>query len=84
MRLEHLAVYIRREHNLFQFHKGAIRTPNQLCMREGLHHFNSIKVRLEQDISLFLTFANEFQFHKGAIRTDMPAQYFQNLGISIP
>ena len=51
----------------------------------SIPYFNSIKVRLELEaagINPYLML--EFQFHKGTIRTDMPAQYFQNLGISIP
>ena len=33
--------------NLFQFHKGAIRTSERQALLSSLQNFNSIKVRLE-------------------------------------
>ena len=53
----------------FQFHKGAIRTlvDRTPCTLDS--YFNSIKVRLEQDLGQKENVATRFQFHKGAIRT---------------
>ena len=54
----------------FQFHKGAIRTVRDMVKRYNSAHFNSIKVRLEQDAGKLGSLAGLFQFHKGAIRTN--------------
>ena len=35
---------------IFQFHKGAIRTENEVQVTEESRNFNSIKVRLEPDV----------------------------------
>ena len=60
--------------NLFQFHKGAIRTLKAsapLCCLDM--YFNSIKVRLELVLAVVITSPILiFQFHKGAIRTEPP------------
>ena len=36
---------------IFQFHKGAIRTFDEICVMLSNSHFNSIKVRLEQRVA---------------------------------
>ena len=55
---------------VFQFHKGAIRTPRLLARSYLREYFNSIKVRLELDVPERDNLGNlTFQFHKGAIRT---------------
>ena len=57
VRLEHFEVDLTEPYAEFQFHKGTIRT---LCGCHGkgsLHHFNSIKVRLElKGITINLVF----------------------------
>ena len=45
-----LELYYPEEYQIseeFQFHKGAIRTSQDLCGIDDQRHFNSIKVRLE-------------------------------------
>ena len=70
VRLEHTKVVTPQYlGQLFQFHKGAIRTraddrPGYLC-----GDFNSIKVRLELTEGATMPRQQPFQFHKGAIRT---------------
>ena len=58
---------------IFQFHKGAIRTVVNMVMSLRFLYFNSIKVRLEHPDFANQVLAHLFQFHKGAIRT-VPAQ----------
>ena len=54
---------------LFQFHKGTIRTfvPPLLALLDL--YFNSIKVQLEPISEQSIHCNTEFQFHKGTIRT---------------
>ena len=54
---------------IFQFHKGAIRTTYQNRLLQEQFNFNSIKVRLEQQLGGYYDALTSFQFHKGAIRT---------------
>ena len=54
---------------IFQFHKGAIRTENEVQVTEESRNFNSIKVRLELLRKVSMIPSLLFQFHKGAIRT---------------
>ena len=56
-------------HEVFQFHKGAIRTERNKHTTRSVGSFNSIKVRLEQTERQIRAFDAAFQFHKGAIRT---------------
>ena len=56
----------------FQFHKGTIRTSILFLHYLIVHHFNSIKVRLELILSNFQRVLLKFQFHKGTIRTLFP------------
>ena len=53
----------------FQFHKGTIRTFLGFPKGQGVGNFNSIKVRLEQQVFLIHDHTISFQFHKGTIRT---------------
>ena len=70
---------------VFQFHKGAIRTAEPNEERFDLDNFNSIKVRLELYCSFNVVVPlTEFQFHKGAIRTHKGAFCPRNTSISIP
>ena len=47
VRLEHVAVKMAAQKELFQFHKGAIRTKTAVPSASSMPDFNSIKVRLE-------------------------------------
>ena len=69
VRLEHDVFSTSDTANIFQFHKGTIRTRAGTTVLELLPNFNSIKVRLEQRKLVKLLRANKFQFHKGTIRT---------------
>ena len=56
--------------DVFQFHKGTIRTLEAVKQYPTSSYFNSIKVRLEQDVmDEFRQPPSSFQFHKGTIRT---------------
>ena len=70
----------------FQFHKGTIRTLLNLEKELlNLSHFNSIKVRLERLLIIFIQLMLLFQFHKGTIRTSpSPFISFAATFISIP
>ena len=50
MRLERKVTLRVSVSNLFQFHKGAIRTPSRFFDSLSDRYFNSIKVRLEHDL----------------------------------
>ena len=69
---------------IFQFHKGTIRTVPHAVVR--LHHldFNSIKVQLERTSCRGAPPSSRFQFHKGTIRTDCLFMFAINSYISIP
>ena len=54
---------------LFQFHKGTIKTMNEIGIYEYLNCFNSIKVRLKQLMPSLESLRQQFQFHKGTIKT---------------
>ena len=58
-----------RRRRIFQFHKGTIRTLLPCRLMIIVVYFNSIKVRLEQQIPKATTLIVGFQFHKGTIRT---------------
>ena len=63
-------VYDRLKTNLFQFHKGTIKTLVKLYERFFLLYFNSIKVQLRHiDSNASTENAELFQFHKGTIKT---------------
>ena len=70
--------------SIFQFHKGAIRTPSRFFDSLSDRYFNSIKVRLELPEELYHLNILEFQFHKGAIRTAQIAYQQKVNKISIP
>ena len=53
----------------FQFHKGSINTIQQYTALTNRRSFNSIKVRLIQDVKYKLVKVELFQFHKGSINT---------------
>ena len=56
--------------DIFQFHKGTIRTQKSPAKEKAQIYFNSIKVRLEQaNIGAVILSRQAFQFHKGTIRT---------------
>ena len=55
--------------SIFQFHKGAIRTSDNVIGYQNRYNFNSIKVRLEPESFVLVVLFQLFQFHKGAIRT---------------
>ena len=68
LELEYIVQYV--EENVFQFHKGAIRTLQASGNLNGRTYFNSIKVRLElRTLKACPISFGVFQFHKGAIRT---------------
>ena len=56
---------------MFQFHKGAIKTPMRLTQGFRYFSFNSIKVRLRLTEVSPLLVVRQFQFHKGAIKTQL-------------
>ena len=84
VRLEPVKEIPRDHHDLFQFHKGTIRTPSLNFSIFQVFHFNSIKVRLEPTHLAFGAATALFQFHKGAIRTNLAATFFTCSEISIP
>ena len=54
----------------FQFHKGTIRTFQEVKDSLPPEYFNSIKVQLElEQAGLNPNLMMKFQFHKGTIRT---------------
>ena len=56
--------------NLFQFHKGTIRTNQMQQYYTDFMYFNSIEVQLELKIGcVSISICKRFQFHKGTIRT---------------
>ena len=69
---------------MFQFHKGAIRTRIEADYIRQFMRFNSIKVRLELDVTKVSNMSLKFQFHKGAIRTEQLLKRVQRLQVSIP
>ena len=70
MRLEPTSGRRRGSLNIFQFHKGAIRTFYCSTYCSLTLDFNSIKVRLEHAYRENPNYSPTFQFHKGAIRTN--------------
>ena len=58
-----------RADEVFQFHKGTIRTGTWTERWFTFFNFNSIKVRLEQPLLAWGLRCVQFQFHKGTIRT---------------
>ena len=58
--------------NIFQFHKGTIKTVLQFKFTKPFHHFNSIKVRLKPSTGVGAYLDIKFQFHKGTIKTIPP------------
>ena len=71
---------------VFQFHKGTIKTLATILPYWALRYFNSIKVRLKRIVPFFTKrLINVFQFHKGTIKTYLQARAsFGVLQISIP
>ena len=60
-------------YNLFQFHKGTIKTQGDTPIQRQDRNFNSIKVRLKQvDEHITGGVTLKFQFHKGTIKTTIP------------
>ena len=70
--------------NVFQFHKGAIRTAYSEGLQRTKLRFNSIKVRLEQANDYYGRVHIMFQFHKGAIRTSPSSVLHATEKVSIP
>ena len=70
---------------LFQFHKGTIRTSSDDRRRNGLLHFNSIKVRLEQRRDKILVI-EESHFNSIKVRLELPQMTDDDMDffISIP
>ena len=54
----------------FQFHKGTIKTKNEMFVVWAYDDFNSIKVRLKQLTQDSAMLDKLFQFHKGTIKTN--------------
>ena len=54
---------------VFQFHKGTIKTLSRLRTIIRKRYFNSIKVRLKQKTHAQAAKVILFQFHKGTIKT---------------
>ncbi len=69
VQLEHAITIKTGAADLFQFHKGTIRTLRSLFYRTCILYFNSIKVQLELTSLECLPSFHRFQFHKGTIRT---------------
>ena len=69
VRLEHCLPKSYKSNNLFQFHKGTIRTFPFWRIFSHQWNFNSIKVRLERRVRADGEGRKPFQFHKGTIRT---------------
>ena len=55
--------------NIFQFHKGTIKTQTRNGDKNYHPYFNSIKVRLKRLKVKRQTVKTTFQFHKGTIKT---------------
>ena len=70
--------------NVFQFHKGAIRTFETAKQAAAQTSFNSIKVRLEPTADVDNYYFLMFQFHKGAIRTNKGHAGARGDVVSIP
>ena len=71
--------------NLFQFHKGTIRTDDANVPAVRVPNFNSIKVQLEQENAHSNQHEQrKFQFHKGTIRTSEMERTQRSVYISIP
>ena len=71
VRLEPYIVVLHTLLQLFQFHKGTIRTAPTTTRSAGVDYFNSIKVRLEPMRARLHRADRSFQFHKGTIRTKL-------------
>ena len=84
VQLEHLRTCVVRSMELFQFHKGTIRTLNMICISLVLSDFNSIKVQLELSAIGSIAGGLLFQFHKGTIRTFHLTDFKDAEYISIP
>ena len=69
VQLEQLPMFNLISSDVFQFHKGTIRTAYYSGKRNIYHNFNSIKVQLELEVNGKEMTVYEFQFHKGTIRT---------------
>ena len=70
VRLELDVAAVASHGQIFQFHKGTIRTLGYEPSWNEVAYFNSIKVRLERCARSLQKCAVLFQFHKGTIRTD--------------
>ena len=55
--------------NVFQFHKGTIKTTIELQIPQRVIYFNSIKVQLRRTVAILALVIWKFQFHKGTIKT---------------
>ena len=69
---------------VFQFHKGTIKTSELIRFCQNLKNFNSIKVRLKHPTVAKLMQIAKFQFHKGTIKTFVGAVTPHVTFISIP
>ena len=71
--------------NVFQFHKGTIKTTRRFKIGELLTNFNSIKVQLKQATPRGAFVSHKFQFHKGTIKTlRIVSTFVLRIVISIP
>ena len=55
--------------DVFQFHKGTIKTKYFTDEKITYYYFNSIKVQLKLNRFNYLPWLCQFQFHKGTIKT---------------
>ena len=58
-------------YNVFQFHKGTIKTHRREAKYQKFANFNSIKVRLKLRRGSSKRNVTTFQFHKGTIKTEL-------------
>ena len=64
---------------LFQFHKGTIKTRPYYEKHRCRRNFNSIKVRLKRYRPVRIYNKYLFQFHKGTIKTVPPLPTLRNI-----
>ena len=69
---------------LFQFHKGTIKTTILFRQVNQKTYFNSIKVRLKLRKRRAKICGGKFQFHKGTIKTSVVSSDISSSDISIP
>ena len=75
---------INKIEDLFQFHKGTIKTLYLVSLLSALWYFNSIKVQLKPTRYTRAHGNQQFQFHKGTIKTPILQARKGAWRISIP